>query len=64
LILERSIVFTEVIEAGFKAECALFKLSLLLIAHGHVVEQLEGNVLVPVAASQVNNVKDTVRLLQ
>ena len=43
-------VLAKVVESCLQAECTLFKLALLLVAHSHVVKQLQGDVLVALAA--------------
>ena len=52
------------IDAGLKAQRALFQLAQLLIAKGHVQENLEGYHLVSVALWNVYDIKDSVRFLK
>ena len=52
------------VQRRLQTESALLELTLLLVAHGHVVEQLQGNELVAAAAGQIYYIKDAVRLLQ
>ena len=52
------------VQRSLETQSTLLKLALLLIAHGHVVEQLQSYVEVSPAAGQVNNVEHSMRLLQ
>ena len=52
------------VQRRLQTESALLELTLLLVAHGHVVEQLQGNELVAAAARQIYYIKDAVRLLE
>ena len=52
------------LHARLQAQGALLQLAELLVAHRHVVEDLERNELIPRTATQVNDIQHAVRLLQ
>lgn len=52
------------LHARLQAEGALLQLAELLVAHRHVVKDLERNKLIPRTATQVNDIQHAVRLLQ
>ena len=64
LVLQRCILKTEVVKRCLQAECALFQLTLLLVAHSHVVEQLQGYEVIPMAARQVYYIQNPMGLLK
>ena len=52
------------LHAGLEAKRTLLQLTQLLVAHGHVVEDLQRDELVALAPGQVNDVQHAVRFLQ
>lgn len=44
LVFDTEVVVPKVINRGLEAQCALFQLTKLLVTHGHVVEELKGDV--------------------
>lgn len=65
LIFQVAIQFeVQMLHARLQAEGALLQLAELLVAHSHVVKDLERNKLIPRTATQVNDIQHAVRLLQ
>jgi len=54
----------KLLRARLQTQGALLQLAKLLIAHRHVVKNLQRNVLVALTPGQVNHVEDAVRLLE
>ena len=52
------------LHARLQAQGTLLQLAELLVAHRHVVKDLERNELIPRTATQVNDIQHAVRLLQ
>ena len=52
------------LQACLEAQGALLELPKLLVAHSHIVEHLESDILVAIASRKVDHVEHTVRLLQ
>ena len=64
LVLLRRVIAAKVVESGLEAKGALLQLTLFLIAHGHVVEELESDELISAAPGEVNDVEHAVSLLK
>ena len=64
LLLYDSIVSTKMIKCCLEAKSTLFKLALLLVAHGHIMKQLQSYELVSFASREVNRIQNTMRFLK
>ena len=64
-VFERAVVFEiQMLHAGLQTQGTLLQLAKLLVAHRHIVEDLESNELVPRTPTEVDNIEHTMRLLQ
>ena len=63
--MQRAKLFVvHLLQAGLEAQSTLLQLAKLLIAHSHIVKNLESYILVASAPRKVDHVEDTVRLLK
>ena len=57
LVAQRAVCLeVKMLHAGLETQGALLQLTQLLVAHGHVVEDLKCNKLISVAVGEVDNV--------
>jgi hypothetical protein len=64
LTLHVSVVVAKMVKRGLEAQGTLVKLPLLLVAHGHIVEELQRHILVSLAPVQVHSIEHAMRLLK